>query len=247
MRFDPEALKHRPWALPESSWSVAMRWEDLLFAHWPVNPSALQALLPAGLELDLFDGQAWLGVVPFRMCATRLRWLPPMPGTDAFPELNVRTYVRRAGKAGVWFFSLDAGSMITVRTARRFFHLPYFDARMSAPADGERVTYSSRRTHRNAPETEFRATFGPASEVMRSQPGSVEHWLTERYCLFSADPRGNIWCGEIHHAPWPLQRAEAEIEVNTMARPIGLELSDRPALLHFARGLDVVGWKIRPA
>jgi uncharacterized protein YqjF (DUF2071 family) len=224
---------------------MAMRWEDLLFAHWPLNPAQLRPLIPSGLELDLFGGQAWLGVVPFRMCATRLRWLPRVPGTDAFPELNVRTYVTREGKPGVWFFSLDAGSKIAVRTARQFFHLPYFDAEMSAPpADGQ-VTYASRRTHRNAPAAEFRATFRPVSEVYRAQPGTLEHWLTERYCLYSANAHGALWRGEIHHQPWPLQNATAVIERNTMAKPWGIDISGPPAQLHFARGLDVVAWKIQ--
>ena len=222
-----------------------MVWEDLLFAHWPVAAEGLRSLLPAGLELDLFDGEAWLGVVPFRMCETRLRGLPPVPGTAAFPELNVRTYVTAGGKPGVWFFSLDAGSRFAVRTARRFFHLPYYDARMATRPEGGRIFYSSRRTHRGAAVTEFRAEYGPVSEVIRAVPGSLEHWLTERYCLYSADAGGRLWRGEIHHGPWPLQMAKAEIMCNTMTQPLGIDLSGPPACLHFARRLEVVAWPIR--
>jgi uncharacterized protein YqjF (DUF2071 family) len=223
---------------------MAMRWEDLLFAHWKLDPAVLRPLIPPGLELDLFDGDAWLGVVPFRMEKTRLKWLPPVPGTAAFPELNVRTYVTRNGKPGVWFFSLDAGSKIAVRTARKAFHLPYFDARMSTERDGVHVSYHSRRTHRNAPETEFRAKYHPVSAVARSSAGSLEHWLTERYCLYSVDPQGDVWRGDIHHSPWPLQQAEAIIELNTMAGPLGFALNARPDQLHFAQQLDVVAWPI---
>jgi hypothetical protein len=127
-----------------------MTWHDLLFAHWPVAPDALRALLPRTdppLELDVRDGFAWLGVVPFRMSGARFRWLPPVPGTAAFPELNVRTYVTAGGRPGVWFFSLDAASPLAVRAARATFHLPYFDAGMACEADGDGVYYRSRRTH----------------------------------------------------------------------------------------------------
>lgn len=222
-----------------------MVWEDLLFAHWPVAAEVLRPLLPAGLELDLYNGEAWLGVVPFRMCETRLRGLPPLPGTATFPELNVRTYVTAQGRPGVWFFSLDAASRLAVRAARRFFHLPYYDARMATRAAGKRILYSSQRTHRGAAFTEFHAEYAPASEVIRAMPGSLEHWLTERYCLYSADAHGRLWRGEIHHPPWPLQIAEADIRRNTMAEPLGIDLGHPPACVHFARRLEVVAWSIR--
>ncbi len=226
---------------------MSMAWENLLFAHWPVPADALRKLIPAGLELDLFAGQAWLGVVPFRMADTRLRGLPAVPGTAAFPELNVRTYVTAGGKPGVWFFSLDAGSRLAVRGARTFFHLPYFDARMTVHANDAGIHYESTRTHRAAPPAEFRATYRPIGEPRPASPGSIEHWLAERYCLYSADRRGRVWRGEIHHAPWPLQTAEASIELNTMVTPLGLELPGIPPLLHFARRLDVVAWLLAPS
>lgn len=238
-------VDHRPWPLPASAWFMAMRWEDLLFAHWPVPAEVLRPLLPRGLELDTFEGTAWLGVVPFRMAGTRPRWLPPVPGTAAFPELNVRTYVTRDGKPGVWFFSLDAGSLIAVRTARTFFHLPYFDARMTVKPEGDGFLYESARHHRGAPAARFKVRYRPRGEAYQSKRGSLEHWLTERYCLYAADPRGNIWRGEVHHGPWPLQRAEAEIEANTMAAPIGIDLREAPAHLHFTSRMEVVAWRIR--
>lgn len=222
-----------------------MRWEDLLFAHWPVAPDVLRGLVPVGLELDLFEGKAWIGVVPFRMAGTRLRWLPPMPGTAAFPELNVRTYVKQGDKPGVWFFSLDASSPLAVRTARQFFHLPYFDARMSSRNSSDGVSYESLRTHRGAAAVEFRARYAAAGKPIVARPGTIEHWLVERYCLYAADPRGAVWRGDIHHLPWPIQPAAAEIECNTMSEPLGFSLPDAPALLHFAHRLDVVAWRIQ--
>lgn len=223
---------------------MSMTWEHLLFAHWPVPVETLRPLIPRGLEIDRFENEAWLGVVPFRMADTRLRGLPAFPGTAAFPELNVRTYVTLGGKPGVWFFSLDAGSRLAVRTARTFFHLPYFDAHMTVKTADGTISYESTRTHRGAAKAEFRASYRPLDEIRPATAGSIEQWLVERYCLYSADPRGRIWRGEIHHAPWPLQSAEAEIETNTMAAPLGIVLPDPPPLLHFARRLDVVAWRL---
>ncbi|MDA1273683.1 MAG: DUF2071 domain-containing protein [Verrucomicrobia bacterium] len=224
---------------------MQMRWENLLFAHWRVPPDLLRSQIPPELDLDRFDNEAWLGIVPFRMCDTRLRGLPPIPGVSSFLELNVRTYVTLNGKRGVWFFSLDAASRLAVRAARRFFHLPYFDASMSAKPKSSRTEYSSRRTHRGALGVEFRAVYWPQSESSQSLPGSLEHWLTERYCFFTVDGSGRLACCEIHHLPWPLRLAGADVALNTMAEPLGIELPPIPDALHFAERLEVLGWPLR--
>jgi uncharacterized protein YqjF (DUF2071 family) len=229
-------------AMSERRWSLFMRWHDLLFAHWPLAPHLIRPLIPGGLELDLFEGEAWIGVVPFRMSGIRHRLLPLLPGLSAFPELNVRTYVSHDGRTGVWFFSLDAASRAAVRVARKTFHLPYFDARMSCRREGEEVVYRSRRTHRGAQSCEFVGRYRPSGAVYHSTPGSLEAFLTDRLCLCSVDLRGRICRGDISHAPWPLQPASAEIEVNTMVDSLGLRLPDRRPLLHFARQLDVRAW-----
>lgn len=222
---------------------MAQSWHDLLFAHWPVPCDALRRLVPAALVLDTYDGTAWIGVVPFRMSGIRLRRLPPLPWLSAFPELNVRTYATRGGKPGVFFFSLDAANPLAVAVARRWYHLPYMRARMSATTEADGVRYASRRTHHGAPQAELRARYRPMGPVTRAAPGTLEHWLTERYCLYALDRHGTVYRGEIHHEPWPLQAAEAEVEVNTMTRP--LVLPDTQPLLHFARRLDVVVWPLR--
>ena len=237
----PTAVEHRPWPLPARRWVMTQTWSDLLFAHWPVDAAALTGLLPAGLDLDTFGGAAWLGVVPFRMSGVRLRCLPPVPGTHAFPELNVRTYVTADGKPGVWFLGLDAASPLAVRAARLWFRLPYFDARMRCVARGDEVAYDSERTHRGAPAARFEARYAPLGPPYRSVRGTLEHWLTERYCLYAAGRRG-LLRGDIHHAPWPLQPARAGITVNTMAAAAGVALPAEPPLLHFARRLDVLCW-----
>lgn len=233
---------HRPWPLPSRAWAMAMSWHELLFAHWPVAASDVRRLLPDGLEVDTFDGSAWIGVVPFGMSGVRLRGTPALPGVSTFAEVNVRTYVRAGGKPGVWFFSLDAASAMMVRLARAWFHLPYFHARMRLVLQAGAVRYSSSRIQPRSPEAGLEARYRPRGGVERARAGSLEHFLVERYCLYSTDARGRVRRGEIHHPPWPLQAAEAELGTNTLAAAAGLRLPDREPLLHFARRLDVVAW-----
>lgn len=225
---------------------MAMRWESLLFAHWPIDVALLRPHIPESLSIDTFEGTAWIGVVPFMMSGVRSRLVPPLPGLSRFPELNVRTYVTLGGKPGVWFFSLDAAHRIAVWTARRFFHLNYCNARMSCVASSDGVEYSSRRTHRAMPGAQFEARYRSIGPPARSAIGSIEHFLTERYCLYAAAPTGTVYRGEIAHAPWPLQAAEAEIQVNTMTHPLGIALPDTKPLLHYADRLDVIAWRIAP-
>jgi hypothetical protein len=223
---------------------MAMEWHDLLFMHWPVAKNALAAALPSGLELDLFEGDAWLSVVPFRMEGVRPRGVPVLAvlaGLSAFAELNLRTYVVAQDKPGVWFYSLDAASRLAVRAARRLFHLPYFDARMSCHREGQDVLYRSERTHRGAPEARFAARYRRLG-TSAPAPSSLDRWLTERYCLYAARSDGRVLRGEIHHRPWPLERAEAEVEALDMTRLAGTGLPDRPPILHFAKLLEVVAW-----
>jgi len=237
--------EHRPYPLPEGSWVLRMRWHDLLFMHWPVPGEALRPLIPPALELDTFDGSAWLGVVPFRMESVRPRFLPEIPWLSSFPELNLRTYVTRRHKPGLWFFSLDAHNPVAVRLARATFGLPYFDAEMSCQiVGGEEVRYRSVRTHRGASPAGFAASYRPAGKPFDSRPGTLENFLTERYCLYSAGVGGSgrVRRGDVHHLLWPLQGAEAEVEELEMTAQIGVRLPEREPILHYARRLDVVAW-----
>lgn len=243
MHISLEQVAHRPWALPAGPWVMAQNWHDLLFAHWPVRTDILRARIPAPLEIDTFEDQAWVGVVPFRMSGVRLRGALAVPGLSAFPELNVRTYVVADGKPGVWFFSLDAGSAIAVAMARAWFHLPYFRSRMTCTEREGWIEYRSKRTHGGAATGEFAGRYRPTGAVFRAKRGSLEHFLTERYCLYAADRKGRVARGEIHHAPWPLQPAEAEFTRNTMAEAAGFALPDAKPLLHFSHRQDVVVWQ----
>jgi uncharacterized protein YqjF (DUF2071 family) len=237
---------HRLWPLPTRPWAMRQSWHDLLFAHWPVPAAELRRLVPPQLQLETFDGNAWVGVVPFRMTNVRPRGTVNVPGLSAFPEMNVRTYVHAPSptgpRPGVYFFSLDAGNHMAVAAARRFFKLPYYRAEMRLSEREGRIRYASRRTHPGAPPAQFVARYGPTGGIYHSRPGTLESWLTDRYCLYTVDRRGRLYRGEIQHAPWPLQPAAAEIEINTMAAAAGIILPKTPPLLHFARRADMVAW-----
>ena len=236
----------RPWPEPARPWSVTMAWEDLLFLHWRVDARALAAHIPPGLELETFDGSAWLAVVPFRMARTRFRWMPKVPTTHAFPELNVRTYVRArsrdgALRPGVWFFSLDAASRLAVEGARLTFGLPYFAARMRCETREGRVSYASERVDRRGPAARFEASWRVAGEHARAVPGTLEHWLVERYCLY-AMRRGRIVCGEVAHKPWEVAPVDLRIESCDMTRLVDCETRGAPVSALAARAVEVAAW-----
>lgn len=235
------ATAHRPWPLPTRPWVLTMDWRDLLFLHWRVDAAALQRCVPEGVAIETFDGSAWLGVVPFRMARTRGRFLPPVPSTGEFPELNVRTYVRCGGRSGVWFFSLDAASRLAVEGARVTFGLPYFRARMGIHRDGDRLRYTSERTDRRAPPASFAAAWHPTTSFAPAAPGTLEHFLVERYCLF-AQRRGRLLRGDIAHPPWQLARAAVDLTACDMTRLLGFPLAGQPASALVAEPIRVAAY-----
>jgi uncharacterized protein YqjF (DUF2071 family) len=241
--FDTTILEntaHRPWKMPDRPWIMTQTWHDLLFAHWTIDPAQLGTKVPAAFELDLFDGKAWVGIVPFRMSNVAPRAVPSLPLISEFPELNVRTYVRVGNRPGVYFFSLDAGSTFAVRAARAFLNLPYHSAAMTVSAKGDSIEYTSRR--KAQPSAAFDATYAPAGPAFTPQPGTLDYFLTERYCLYHSSRSGVPYRMDIHHPLWALHPAQAEIGRNTMATISGLSLDDRPPLLHFAKRQDMVAW-----
>jgi uncharacterized protein YqjF (DUF2071 family) len=237
-------VDHRPIPLPSRPWIMKQIWHDLLFMHWPVAPDRIRPLVPAALELDLHESQAYVAVAPFWMSGIRARFLPSLPGLSRFPELNVRTYVRYRGVPGVYFFSLDAASKPAVWSARASYGLPYFHAAMSAIPTRENYEYRSRRLEGPRP-AEFHGRYGPTSPPRQPEQGSLEYFLTERYCLYTV--RGNLTSrAYIHHMPWPLQDAEAEVELNTMTEAAGIALPRSKPFLHFSRTLEVLVWWPEP-
>jgi uncharacterized protein YqjF (DUF2071 family) len=229
-------------APPARPWAGHMRWTELAFLHWPVTVETLRPLIPRELQIDTFANSAWVGVVPFRMEGVRLRAAPPVPTAHAFPEINVRTYVRGAGRAGVWFFSLDAQSRLAVRGARFLLNLPYFDADMNVESSAGVVDYASVRTHRRAPAAAFKARYRPIGEPYEASPGTLDHFLVERYCLFTHDDRRGLGLLDVDHDPWPLQRASVEVAMNTMAVAAGIQLPQMDPVVHYAHTLEVRAW-----
>jgi uncharacterized protein YqjF (DUF2071 family) len=232
-----EVIEHRPWALPSEPWVMEQCWYDLLFAHWPLPTESLRDLVPRELPLDIFDGRCWVSVTPFHM--TNCARVRALRFTSRFRELNCRTYVNIGGKPGVFFFSLDASSRLAVWGARTFYHLPYHLAQMRAEVREDAIDYSSQRG-----SARFQARYVPVEPVGLAARGTVEHWLTERYCLYTVH-KGQIFRGDIHHVPWPLQPAKAEIGVNTIAEVAGVRLPDTKPLLAFSRELKVLIWPLK--
>jgi len=234
---------HRPWPLPKEPWLMGQTWTDLLFAHWRVSREELERVVPAPLLIDECDGSPWLGITPFRVENLRLRGAPPVPPFSEFPELNVRTYVSVDGAPGIYFLSLDAASSPAVHAARLGYRLPYFKSEIAMGEDGGAIAYVAERVSGDGPPARFSARYGPSGGRVSERPDSPARWLTERYCLYTLDERQRVHRGEIHHPPWPLRNAWAEIEVNSMAAPHGIELHGDP-LLHFSRRQDVALWPI---
>ncbi|HKY61763.1 MAG TPA: DUF2071 domain-containing protein [Gemmatimonadota bacterium] len=232
---------HRPYPIPRGPWIMAQCWHDLLFAHWEVPPESLRRAVPRPLELDLYQGSAWIGVIPFTMSGVHLRGIPALPWLSAFPELNVRTYVRHRDLAGVYFFSLDADNRCAVAAARRWYRLPYYRARMEVCWTGEEVEYRSRRAHRGAAPAVLEVHYRATGRASLPAAGSLDHWFVERYRFLTVSRR-KVLAGEIHHPAWWLRPATGEFRVNTMTENLGIELPAGEPLLAFAERQEVLVW-----
>lgn len=230
---------------PDQQVLLHQNWHHLLFLHWEVPPRELQALLPPRLTLDTFEGKAYIGLVPFTLTGVRPILTPPLPWISTFHEVNVRTYVHVEGRdPGVWFFSLDASSMIAVAAARAAYHLAYFEAEMDFRAgDGALpvIELDSRRTDRRGAQPanahlRYRAVEGPARPAV---PGTLEHFLVERYILYSQDEERRLHRARVHHQPYPLQRAEVLSLNETLIWATGVRRPENADLRHYAREVNV--------
>ena len=232
-----EDVAHRPWPTPDEPWVQAQTWEDLAFLHWRVDADALAKLLPPELPPDTHDGVAWLGITPVVLTNFRLRGMPPLPKLSTFPELNVRTYATVGDRPGIWFFTLDASSQLAVEAAKRIYKLPYHHAQMRVERHGLFVHYESAR-----PGAAFSGRYRGDGDFFQAEPGSLEYFLTERYCLYTEDG-GRLYRADIHHPPWSLQHGEAFVDLNTIAP---LAVADEPSHVLFAARQDVVVWSLEP-
>ena len=225
--------------MPARPWVMGQTWDDLLFVHYRVPVEKLRPLIPEGLEVEEHSDSGWLGTTPFVVTGLRARGLLPLPFASSFRELNVRTYVTRNGKPGIWFFSLDASSQLAVEAARRLYRLPYFRAEISLRRRGGELLYDCSRGDGKA----FSAAYRGQGDLFNAEPGSLEHFLTERYCLY-AEHEDELYRADIHHRPWPLQAAEAQIDLNTMP-PV--QVSEDEPLVHYSARQDVVIWPLERA
>ncbi|HSY11766.1 MAG TPA: DUF2071 domain-containing protein [Verrucomicrobiae bacterium] len=236
------ATAHRPWPLPTAPWIMTQRWNDLLFLHYSLDPEIVRVKVPEVLTLDTYRQRAWITVAPFWINHMRPPGVPSLPWFSSFNEINVRTYVTVGNKPGVYFFSLDASNLSAVWGARMFYRLPYWQAAMEVKGKGKaKIEYNSKRQHGPKP-AELKCSYGPTSPlIFHARPGTLDHFLTERYCLYTAT-RKRLYRGEIHHLPWDLQTVDLELQENTMTQSQGLQLPTQPDLAYFARELKVLFW-----
>jgi uncharacterized protein YqjF (DUF2071 family) len=237
---DRQSIHTRPSGFP----LMHQNWGQLLFMHWAIDAEILRPLIPSQLSIDTFDGHAWIGVVPFTMWGIRASFLPPIPGTSAFHELNVRTYVHFNGAPGVWFFSLDAAHRLAVWGARTFYHLPYFNAEMSLSQEGKTINYSSKRIDQRGSPAEFQAKWTVGDSLAQSTPNSLEFFLTERYCLYSFH-RDRLFRSRIFHQPWPLRSATLGFYQSTMIESLGIAQPPKNPLLYYAESIAVDIWPLK--
>jgi uncharacterized protein len=214
-------------------------WRSLLFMHWPVRPERLRSLVPSRLTLDTFEGMAYVSITPFTVRRARVRGLPPIPGTAAFDEVNVRTYVRLDGEPGVWFFSLDASSRSATALARLGLRLPYRHARIERDIDGDAHSFECERTTHGRQPASLRAFWTAEPSMTLARPGTLEHFLVERYTLYSHALGSKLWRGQIRHAPWPLQAVSALGVEQTLDQADGLPELGECRLAQHSPGVDV--------
>ncbi|HEX8458439.1 MAG TPA: DUF2071 domain-containing protein [Pyrinomonadaceae bacterium] len=234
--IDRETIRQRPDSLP----LMEHHWGKLLFMHWALPAEHLRPLIPAQLDIDTFDGKAWVGITPFTLWDVRLSFTPPVPYLSDFHELNVRTYVLYRGVPGVWFFSLNTNSSTTVFGARTFYFLPYFNARIDLNQEADTIHYSLHRTDAER-GGRFRASYEIGKELPEAEPGTLEFFLTERYCLYSASGE-SIYRARIHHRPWPLREAALLAHDSDIAEADYLPKLRGKPLVHYAEELAVDVW-----
>lgn len=235
---DRLAIRSRPSGPP----AMMQRWSKLLFLHWPIDVDELRAHVPSRLEIDTFEGTAWIGMTPFTMPSIRPPGLPALPVVGQTHELNVRTYVHLDGVPGLWFFSLDANNPLAVLGARLGLSLPYYQARMSMSERDGRVRYSSRRAHPGAPGAAFQGEWTLGEPMAPLEPATLDFFLIERYCLYVARGRG-VYRVRVHHRPWALREARLEALSSTMLQAAGLEAGGDAPLVHAqAAPLEVGVW-----
>lgn len=235
---------HRLWSLPPSPWLMKQTWNDLLFAHYPIKLDLLRKRVPEVLPLDSFNGLGWIGIVSFRMTGVRLRGLPPIPGTNTFPQVNVRTYVNLDGKPGVYFLSLYAANRLAASAAKNFFNLPYHFADITMKHNGSCFNFNSKR--RSDKQAGLVCSFRPISDPFYAPKGTFDEWMAERYCFYTLNNKGLPLRCDVLHQPWLLQHAEAKMSQNTLLTMQGIQVEQDRPVFHFSKKMEVRTWPLFP-
>lgn len=236
---------HRPYPLPSKNWIMRQTWKNVLFLHWPIPLEKLRPHIPTSLQIDTYKGTAWLGIILFVLEGIYPFGLSSISLTPKFPEINVRTYVTYNGKPGIYFLSIDVDNWASLKIAKHWYHLPYHSAHISFQKEGESFhCHSVRRENRNDPLS-FHCKYASVSDVYAPKEGTLDHWLTERYCFYSSNNGVSIYCGEIHHQPWPLQKAKIELVNHTLFTPFHFDLPEEKPVIHFSPGVDSLMWNIK--
>ncbi|MCH1481813.1 MAG: DUF2071 domain-containing protein [Candidatus Poseidoniaceae archaeon] len=236
---------HLPFPMPKRRHTLDQEWRFLTFMHWRVDIEKLRPHVPKGLEIDTFEGYAYIGLVPFMMKHVRPSWFVSTPGISNFPEFNIRTYVKKDGIAGVFFLTLEAKSLVTCNFAPRTYGLPYRYAKGSVKKIGENWNWNSSRNHglfKLAGTTEV------IGEQMQAQPGSLEEFLFERYSLYTSH-KGSLRRGYTHHNKWKFQLAKVDLTENSLTESfnLGIEQPLTPELVHYSDGVRVRSFSIELA
>ncbi|MBS4196512.1 YqjF family protein [Lederbergia citri] len=234
----------RPFPLPSKPWVLTQTWNHLLFCHWRVPVELLRAHVPNHLELDLFNGEAWIGIIPFEVNHMRLHGIPEIPYLNSYLELNVRTYVKYKGTPGIYFFTLDADKWMAVIGAKIGAFLPYRHALMRMKIKENKVDFQSERKHPGSLKESLDIHYQSDSDLFLPEVESLEYWLFERYCFFITKGK-HLYRGDIHHDRWRVSKAKATIHVNSMVPFLPQKYFDRQPLLHFSASKQVFAWPIK--
>ncbi len=230
---------HRPWPIPNKPWRFKQTWHDLLFAHWPVDANYLRPFVPEYLTIETFHDKAWIGVVSFQTSHARARLLPYVPFFKHYNEINIRTYVRYGNTPGVFFFSMNISSPIAATFFHKIFRLPYYYSKIHCNQENDCIQFQCSKTTRNPIEMDL--VYEPTTEAFQASNGTLEHWLTERYCFYTTFNK-TLFRAEILHEPWQLQQASAEIRKCEVAQFSNDDFLQQQPIFHYAKKQEVLSW-----
>lgn len=229
-------------SLAAKTWIMKQTWKHVLFLHWPLHAESLRPFIPKELEIDTYDGQAWLGMIVFEMGGIYPRGLSRLPLTPPFSEINVRTYVTYKGEPGIYFLSIDVNNWASLNIAKRWYHLPYRPSEVSIQKEGASLHFEGIRKKE---PLYVKGSYTPLKESFFSRAGRLDYWFTERYRLYSSDSFSNLYTASIDHPPWALQNTEVTIDKNTLFSPFGFHLGADAPIAHYSYGVQTNFWNIK--